>query len=232
MDRRPAQLSGGEKQRVAIGRALLTSPRLLLMDEPLSALDADRKREIFPYLERLHRDLDIPVLYVTHAPEEVARLCDHLILMKDGRVLEEGALEQVFQHIGRDLPDLEEAGTVIKAVVFRHDPKDHLTELAFDGGRFWIRERLEPIGTEIRCRILGRDIVLSREEPLSTSALNLLQGTILELIDSQHPAERLVRLGVGSVIVTARLTNRSIRELSLETGMTVWLQIKAVALLD
>ena len=142
----PAGLSGGERQRVAIARALLTSPRLLLMDEPLSALDAASKREILPYLERLHSELEIPVIYVSHALDEVARLADHLVLMEQGRIIASGALNEILARLDLPTAHLDDAGAVIKASVAVHDEKYHLTRLDFSGGSLWVSKVERAVG--------------------------------------------------------------------------------------
>jgi len=231
LDRTPAGLSGGERQRVAIARALLTNPRLLLMDEPLSALDIARKAEFLPYLERMHAELDIPVIYVSHAPDEVARLADHLIVLDAGRVVAEGSVSDVMARI--DLPTRlgEDAGVVLDARIVEHDARWHLERVAFPGGSLWIREGGQPVGRAVRIRILARDVSIARTPTRDTSIMNSLHVRVDEIGDESHPALSLVRLSAESTSIIARITKRSAAELELQTGQWVWAQIKAVALI-
>lgn len=230
LERMPASLSGGERQRVAIARALLAAPRLLLMDEPLAALDARRKQEILPYLERLHAALAIPVVYVSHAPDEVARLADHLVLLDAGRVVASGALHAILAR-----PELaplfaEDAGVVLDATLAAHEP-DALVRLDFAGGSLRVAARPEALGQRLRCRILARDVSLARQPPLASSILNSLPGRIAAQAPTETPAHILVRVDVGPTPILACITRRAWRELDLAVGTPVWAQIKAVALL-
>jgi molybdate transport system ATP-binding protein len=229
--RDPAQLSGGERQRVAIGRALLTSPRLLLMDEPLSALDSTSKQEILPYLEQLHRELDIPVIYVSHALDEVTRLADHLVLLQQGRVLASGALHQVLSRLDLPTVHFDDAGAVIEAVIAEHDPRYHLTRLKMAGGSLWVSLLDQPLGHPVRARVLARDVSLATQPPHGSSISNMLQATILELRD--EGADKVnVLLAVGdSQRLLSRITRRSRDLLALEVGMSVVAQVKSVALM-
>ncbi|MGE5153565.1 MAG: molybdenum ABC transporter ATP-binding protein [Bdellovibrio bacteriovorus] len=231
LDRRPGGLSGGERQRVAVARALLTRPRLLLMDEPLAALDQARKEEILPYLEGLHRELGIPILYVSHAPDEVARLADHLVVLESGRVLATGPLTETLARLDLPIRLGEDAGVVIEARVALRDPDWHLARADFPGGRLWVRDRGHPIGETVRVRILARDVSIAREPIQGTSILNTLPVTVTELAPDAHPALRLVRLSAAEVPLLARLTARSAAALELVPGACVWAQIKAVALI-
>jgi molybdate transport system ATP-binding protein len=230
--RRPDTLSGGERQRVGIARALLTSPRILLMDEPLAALDAKRKAEILPYLEKLHDQLDIPVIYVSHSPEEVARLADHLVLLDQGRVVASGSLVETLGRL--DLPGafLDSAGVVISAMVAEHDDKDHLSRIAFAGGQLWVNRRDVPVGHAVRCRIDSRDVSLALSQATDSSIVNVIAAVITDWVDTDHPARVLVRLDAQGTILFARITQRSLKALDLHLGQTVWAQIKAVALLN
>jgi len=229
--RLPQGLSGGERQRVAIARALLTSPELLLMDEPLAALDVARKQEILPYLERLHDTLDIPVVYISHAPDEVARLADYLVLLQHGRVVAAGPLTQTLARIDLPLPQGEDAGVVLQAVVDARDAQWHLARVAFDGGSLWVRDTGHPVGQRVRVRILARDVSIALAYNADTSIQNCLQARVDATATDYHPALALVRLEVGASPLLARLTWRSAHALGLQPGMPVWLQIKAVALI-
>ena len=229
--RMPAALSGGERQRVAIARALLTSPRLLLMDEPLAALDVARKLEFMPYLERLHRALDIPVLYVTHAPDEVARLADHLVVMDAGRALASGPLLDTLARLDLPIRLGEDAGVVLDAQVAERDTAWHLARIEFAGASLWVRDDGQAIGQPVRVRILARDVSLALAPVSGTSIQNCLSATVRQLADDSHPALSLVQLAIGPSLLLARLTRRSAASLGLVPGMPVWVQIKAAALI-
>jgi molybdate transport system ATP-binding protein len=230
LERRPDRLSGGERQRVAIARALLTGPRLLLMDEPLAALDLARKREILPYLERLHDALEIPVLYVSHAPDEVAHLADHLVVLEQGRVLASGALSETLARLDLPIRLGEDTGVVLQGTVAERDAQWHLAGIAFVGGRLWVRDSGIPVGRAVRVRILARDISLALEPHGDSSILNVLAARVEQIADDTHPALALVRLDAGGVPLVARITRRSAAHLDLHIGQQVWAQIKAVAL--
>lgn len=232
LERYPAGLSGGERQRIAIARALLTSPRLLLMDEPLAALDAARKREILPYLERLHAELEMPVLYVSHAIDEVARLADHLVLMEEGRVLAAGPLAETLARA--DLPTArdEEGGVVIAATVGAQDTVYHLTRLDFPGGSIYVSQRDTAIGQTARLRILARDVSVALTPQEDGSILNRLPAVISCFSESDNRSQVLLCLDAGGTHLLARITWRSFDQLGLKDGMPVWAQIKSVALLD
>ena len=231
LSRKPDRLSGGERQRVAIARALATSPRLLLMDEPLSALDMPRKQEILPYLERLHDDLEIPLLYVSHAADEVARLADYLVVMQSGRVTAAGDVSQTLARLDLPIRLGEDIGVVLDATVAQRDEVFHLLRADFPGGSLWVRDNGRSLGQRVRLRILARDVSLSLHHQEGTSILNLLQGVIAELSEDAHPALALVRVQVGPTAFVARLTQRSVSALDLRVGRQIWVQIKAVALI-
>jgi molybdate transport system ATP-binding protein len=231
LERRPDRLSGGERQRVAIARALLTSPRVLLMDEPLAALDLARKQEILPYLERLHDELEIPILYVSHAPDEVARLADHIVALDNGRVVAEGPLAATLARLDLPIRLGEDVGVIIDATVGARDEAWHLIRADFAGGGFWVRDTGHAIGHHVRVRILARDVSLSLEHQDDTSILNLLPGTVAEIADDAHPALSLVRIEVGGTAIVSRVTKRSAAALTLAVGKSVWVQVKAVALI-
>ena len=233
MDRRPATLSGGERQRVAIARALVTSPRLLLMDEPLAALDAARKAEILPYLERLHRAMALPIVYVTHALDEVARLADHLVLLQAGRVLAEGGVADLFARTDLPLGRQDEAGVVLEATVAVHDLAYGLTRIAVPGGSLWLGAVEQPPGTPVRARVLARDVSIAREAPQHSSILNVLPVTLERLEAEGRTVLLRLRLGEGSAttLLLARITRRSADTLALQAGDRLHAQIKGVALM-
>lgn len=228
LDRRPRLLSGGERQRVSLGRALLSRPRLLLMDEPLSALDSARKDEILPYLERI-RGL-APILYVTHAMDEVDRLADTLVLLDQGRVLAAGPLEALTART--DLPMLSarrDAGTVLAATTLAHDAATGLTRLGFPGGVLTVPLRPEPPGTVHRVRLPARDIALATSAPTGLSHHNILPATVATLAEA-GPYEAFVTLALGPTTLLSRVTRDAVTRLGLAPGLPVLVLIKSVAL--
>ncbi|QEY11529.1 molybdenum ABC transporter ATP-binding protein [Cellvibrio sp. KY-YJ-3] len=231
LNRNPDLLSGGERQRVAIARALAVSPRLLLMDEPLAALDLQRKREIFPYLERLHRELDIPVLYVTHSPEELTRLADHLVVMENGRAIASGNLGETLARLDLPIQLGEDAGVIIEATIGAVDSQWHLARVDFAGGSLWAKDQGLAVGTSVRVRVLARDVSLANH-PTQSSIQNQLAGHVDALGDDEHPGLALVRVRIGETIVLARLTKRAVATLGVTVGKACWVQIKSVALLQ
>ncbi len=237
LGRRTTALSGGEQQRVAIARALATSPQLLLMDEPLAALDAARKAEILPYLEALNAALAVPIVYVSHALDEVARLADHLVLLAQGRVVAQGPLAEVLARI--DLPQAlgDDAGVVLDGVVGARDGPWHLARLDVDGPGcgLWARDAGLALGQRVRLRVLARDVSLTLAPQAGTSIANQLHGTVEAIADDSHPGLALVRVRVGpsgQAPLVARLTRRSAHTLGLTPGMAVWAQVKTVALME
>ncbi|WP_119157029.1 molybdenum ABC transporter ATP-binding protein [Caldimonas tepidiphila] len=231
LERHPDRLSGGERQRVAIARALLTSPRLLLMDEPLAALDLRRKREILPYIQRLHDELDIPVLYVSHAPDEVARLADHLVLLDAGRVVASGPLAQTMARLDLPIAFGEDAGVVIEGTVRGHDARYHLAELSFPGGSVQVAHGPVAAGTRLRIQVRARDVSLALAPQEDSSILNRLRARYVAEAEADTPAHLLVRLEAGGTPLLARITRRSRDLLGLAPGREVWAHIKSVALL-
>jgi len=229
LQRRPDGLSGGEKQRVAIARALLTSPRLLLMDEPLAALDQARKNEILPYLDRLHNELSIPILYVTHSVEEASRLADHLVLMEGGQAIASGPFAETFPRLDLPLQQGADAGAVLVATVAAHEA-DGLTRLAVAGSdlHLILPRRPEAIGSRLRLRVPARDITLTLSRHEDCSALNQLPGTVTGFVE--HDGMALVSLDIHGALLLARISGRSRQRLGLEAGKAVWAQVKAMAL--
>ena len=230
LQRRPVTLSGGERQRVAIARALAVSPRLLLMDEPLAAVDLERRQEILPWIEALHRELDIPVLHVSHAPEEVARLADHLVLMRAGRVVAAGDAHHMFTRLDLPLALDNDATSVIEATVSGHDEEYRLTRLDFAGGQFTMARQPIAVGSPVRLRLAARDVSLTLQRQSGTSILNILPVTVDE-ISLDDDAQVTVRVLAGSVPILARITRKSALELGLQPGMEIFAQAKGIALL-
>jgi molybdate transport system ATP-binding protein len=234
LERSPQGLSGGERQRVAIARALAVGPRLLLMDEPLAALDLARRREILPYLERLNRELALPVLYVTHAADEVARLADHLVLLHEGQAMAAGPLAEMLTRVDLPIRVGEEAGAILEGRVMARDERWHLAQIGIEGGggvAVWTRDDGLPIGTAVRLRVLARDVSLS-VHPAPSSIQNVLPGEVEAFGEDEHPALQRVRLRVGECRLLARLTRKAAAELHLAPGRPIWLQIKSAALVD
>lgn len=231
--RKPAQLSGGERQRVAIARALLINPQLLLMDEPLAALDAQRRAEILPYLERLHQEIAMPVLYVTHSLDEVTRLADYLVLLEQGRVLAQGELIEMLARTDLSFGAEQEVGAVLEGTITRRDDQWHLATVAFAGGELVVRDSqgLGEIGKSVRVRVLARDISLSLDEAQRSSILNRLPATIESITPTADPAMATLQLQVGENLLLARVSQKSVSELQLQPKQQVWAQIKSVAIL-
>jgi molybdate transport system ATP-binding protein len=229
LERRPGALSGGEKQRVAIGRALLSGPRLLLMDEPLAALDEARKAEILPYLERLRDETRIPVLYVSHSVAEVARLATTVVALSEGRVARAGPAAEVmadpeaFPLMGR-----QEAGAVLAGRVVGHDAADGLTEIAVSRGRLFVPRALAEPGAEIRLRIRARDVAIATRPPEGISMLNVLPAVVTRVGDGGGPVVE-IGLASGEDRLLARITRRSLRTLGLAPGAECHAVLKAIA---
>jgi molybdate transport system ATP-binding protein len=231
LNRRPDRLSGGERQRVGIARALAVSPRLLLMDEPLTALDLKRKQEILPYLERLHDELDIPVLYVSHSPDEVARLADHLVAMEGGKVLANGPLADTLARLDSPIRLGEDAGAILDATVAAVDKDWHLARVDFAGGSLWARDQGLAVGRRVRVRVLARDVSLA-QQPGTSSIQNVLRGRVDAVGDDEHPGLALVRIRVGDSVLLSRLTKRAAATLDVAPGQELWVQVKSVALME
>jgi molybdate transport system ATP-binding protein len=233
LGRRPAELSGGEKQRVAIGRALLARPRLLLMDEPLASLDAPRKEEILPFITRLRDELKLPIVYVSHEMEEIMRLADLLVLLDDGKVAAVGSIEELTSRLDLwPLTGRYEAGAVIRTILRGHDASFGLSELAFPGGRLRVTKINLPLGTPVRVRIHARDVVLATERPAHLSIRNAFAGRVVDVAPERGPLVDL-RLDIGHdaepVIIWARITVRAFQELELAPGKPVFALVKTVS---
>jgi molybdate transport system ATP-binding protein len=233
LDRHPQHLSGGERQRVGMARALLTSPQLLLMDEPLAALDARRKNEILPYLQRLHDELEIPVLYVSHSQDEVARLADHIVLLSDGKALASGPIGQTLARLDLPLAQGDDAGVVIEGRVSAYDAAYQLLDLQLPGSPLNIRvpHTPLPVGQALRCKVQARDVSLSLESIGHSSILNRLPVILVSEMAADNAAHVLLRLDAAGTPLLARITRYSRDQLQLHPGQALWAQIKAVAVL-
>ncbi|MDX9668907.1 MULTISPECIES: molybdenum ABC transporter ATP-binding protein [unclassified Pseudomonas] len=233
LERHPQHLSGGERQRVGIARALLTSPKLLLMDEPLAALDSQRKNEILPYLQRLHDELDIPVLYVSHAQDEVARLADHLVLLSDGKALASGPIGETLARLDLPMAMGDDAGVIIEGQVSAYDADYQLLSLQLPATEMNIRVTHAPmaVGQTLRAKVHARDISLSQHDSEASSILNRLPVTVVSEQAADNTAHVLIRLDAGGTPLLARITRFSRDQLGIHPGQHLWAQIKAVAVL-
>ena len=229
---RANELSGGQRQRVAIARALLTSPQLLLMDEPLSNLDLASRSEILPHLERLHDELSIPIVYVSHEISDVMRIADHIALLEAGSVRAFGSIHDLLTRPDLPLAHLEEAGSIFEGVIAQHDAQYHLSYVGITAGRLAISLRAAPVGQRVRVRIDARDVSLALKPPEQSSITNILPGRVMDVSDDRDPAQRLVRIDVGGRPLLARITLRSVAQLGIAPGMALYAQVKSVALMD
>ena len=231
LKRKPDGLSGGERQRVAIARALALNPEILLMDEPLASLDFKRKQEILPFLSRLHQELDIPVLYVTHSQQEVAQLADNLVILEGGRVQASGPLSETLSRLDVPLAQDREAASVWPVTIIEHETDYHLTRVAFVGGTLDMPMVDAAIGTPLRLQIYASDVSIALEASTATSILNVLPATITGLTDD-HGGLSVVRLQVGSQSLLAHITRKSALLLNLQIGRAVYVQIKGTSIMN
>jgi molybdate transport system ATP-binding protein len=235
MARDPATLSGGERQRVAIARALATGPGLLLLDEPLAALDAARKAEIIPYLERLHDEWDTPIIYVSHALDEVARIADHLVLLERGRVTASGPVEALLARPDLRLAESDGAAAWIEGTIAGHDAAYHLLAVDIPGGRFLLPGPPRKAGQRVRLRIQARDVSLALDKPAASSIVNILSARVVDVRDDA-PGQAIVALALGEtpgpIRILARVTRKSVDALDLRSGRKLYAQVKGVAIVD
>jgi len=227
MDRRPDTLSGGQAQRVAIAAALLRSPDLVLMDEPLASLDRNRKDELLPYFDRLHDELSLPVIYVSHDIDEISRLCDYLVVLDDGKVSAAGDLFDMLAFA--DVPQL--AGRNAGVVLWGRpvDNEDGLTCFEFGDGDIWVPGNYEPGRISMRLRVAASDVSICREQATDTTILNVLRATVEEVRQSDA-ATAVIRLNLGNQNLLAQVTNRSVAKLGLQVGDRVFAQVKSVTI--
>ena len=231
LERMPDNLSGGERQRVAIARALALNPEILLMDEPLASLDVKRKQEILPYLSRLHQQLDIPVIYVTHSQQEVAQLADTLVILEDGHILASGPLSETQSRLDLPLAQDRVAATVWQVTIAEHENDYHLTRVAFDGGSLSLPAVDGNIGAALRVQIYARDVSITLAESNATSILNVLPAVISQLTEGRD-SQAVVQLQVGKQLLLAHITRKSLLLLGLQIGMPVFVQIKGTSILN
>ncbi|MEI8592920.1 molybdenum ABC transporter ATP-binding protein ModC [Photobacterium sp. Hal280] len=233
LSRYPASLSGGEKQRVAIGRALLSKPDMLLMDEPLASLDLPRKQELMPYLESLAKSVSIPVLYVSHSLDEILRLADHMVVLDQGKVIGNGALTDVWaSSVMRPWLSAREQSSVLQLKVSEHHPSYPLTQLCIGPDLpLWVSRVRRPAGETVRVRIHANDISVTRIKPAQTSIRNVLPATVEGIEQHKYHADIVVlRLAVGTSILTANITPWAADDLNLHVGDNLYAQIKGVSL--
>ena len=231
LNRKTTQLSGGERQRVAIARALLTNPKILLLDEPLSALDLKRKNEILPYLDSIHNDLEIPILYVTHSQDEMSRLADHLLLIEDGNIVGSGPVNDMLTRFDMPLSHGGDAVSIIEAEVLKRDSEFNLMHLDFLGGQFIVPDNGFPVQTKVRIRVVARDVSLTKSKQVDTSILNIFPAMVQEIVN-EGEAQVMVRLQIKDTILLACITRKSSYKLRLEKGSEVFVQVKSVAILS
>ncbi|MBO1254207.1 molybdenum ABC transporter ATP-binding protein [Alteromonas sp. 5E99-2] len=235
LDHYPDQMSGGEKQRVAIARALLSNPSMLLMDEPLASLDTNRKNEILPYLEALKTKLNIPIIYVTHSPDEVARLADHLVVIDDGEIITSGPLSETLSRLESPNHLNAELGVVIDSTISEQDKQWKMSKILMSGEELWfhddIHKNANEVGSLVRIQILASDVSLSLSARLGTSITNCLPATITEINDNLDTGITLVKLIIGDTAVISRISSRSAHTLNIHIGMKIWAQIKSAAVI-
>ncbi|EPO1790395.1 molybdenum ABC transporter ATP-binding protein ModC [Cronobacter turicensis] len=229
LDRLPGTLSGGEKQRVAIGRALLTAPELLLLDEPLASLDVPRKRELLPYLQRLAREINIPMLYVSHSLEEILHLADKVLVLEQGEVKAFGSLEDIWgSSVMHPWLPPEQQSSVLKVTVLEHHPHYAMTALALGDQHLWVNRLEKPLQTALRIRIQASDVSLVLQPPLQSSIRNILRARVAQCYDDNGQVE--VQLEVGSRTLWARISPWARDELAIKPGLWLYAQIKSVSI--
>jgi molybdate transport system ATP-binding protein len=232
LGRSTINLSGGERQRVAIARALVTQPKILLLDEPLASLDVARRKEILPWLERLHRELQIPVIYVTHSLDELAKLADHVVMLENGCVTASGALREICTNAAMAAAAGDEAGVVIESRITGVDPRFHLAEVDFGDGTLWVRDAGLETGATIRLRILARDVSLATSAQSHSTIQNVIPGVIESITNEAHASQALVAVRCGEAMLLSRVTHRALATLRLSRGSPVWALVKSAALID
>lgn len=232
LTRKPAKLSGGEKQRVAIARALAVNPKVLLMDEPMSALDMARKLEVLPFLEKLRDELAMPVIYVTHASNELIRLADHLVVLSAGKVTAQGNLNTTMTHIDHPSLATQTPNVVVEANITDIDHEWHLVKASFDEGAIWLRDQNFKLNQTVRFMVMDKDVSIAHSPQQDSSISNTLPAIVDSILDAEHPAICIVRLRLGQTYLLSRLTRRSLHKLNIQTGDNVWAQVKLAAIVE
>jgi molybdate transport system ATP-binding protein len=230
LQRTPASLSAGQRQRVAIGRALLSAPQLLLLDEPLANLDRAASQQCLACLQHLARQLDLPMLYVSHDIEEVSQLADHLVLLEQGKIVDQGSLLDLCGRLDTKLSREEQAAAILLGTIERHDPEFGLTELEVEGQALLVGLQQQAPGQQRRLRVPAREVSVCRQRPQDSSILNILPVTLVQ-VEGDGDARVLLRLALGSQHLLARITRKSADRLQLQVGDRLYAQIKSVALL-
>ena len=230
LKRMPWQLSGGEQQRVAIARALAANPSMLLLDEPLAALGDDQKADILPYLESVYQQLDIPVLYVSHSRNEVARLADQMLLLDNGEIKASGKMTEIFTALDLPMAHQSRAESIIKASVSHYDEEFGIASVAFLGGQFSVAAEPLIVGSKVRLQVLARDVSITLEPQKNTSILNIIPVTI-DAIAKESKSQMTVRLIADETVLLSRITCKSAYNLNLKEGDKVYAQVKTAALL-
>lgn len=231
LKRYPAKLSGGEQQRVAIARALALNPEILLLDEPLAALDLKRKQEVLPYLQTLQQSLQIPVIYITHSLTEMAQLADYLVLLANGRVMAAGELSSTLTQIDLPWAQQRDASVVWPVTLVEQDNQEQLSKVSFAGGELYLPLINAPLGKLLRLQIFARDVSISLNYPAASSILNIIPATITE-IKPLEPGQVLLKLTIGDSILLAHITNKSSHLLNLSVGREVYVQIKGTSVVS
>ena len=229
LSRKPQQLSGGEKQRVALGRALLKNPQIMLLDEPMASLDKKHKQEILPFLSCLHRELSIPMLYVSHSLEEVSLLCDHIIVMQQGRVQFDGRLHEALVSAASPLTKADDAAAVLDGIVTKQEKEFQLSTIQTANGNNIVVPGKTEIGQQVRVRIQASNISLCKTAISDSSILNIIEGTISAIVD-ESGSHVLLQINSRNDLLLARITKKSSQHLELGIGQTIFMQIKAVAI--
>ncbi len=229
LERRPFQLSGGEKQRVAIGRALLKNPQMLLLDEPLASLDQKRKQEILPFLDKLHEELNIPMLYVSHSLGEVSRLCDHMLVLEQGRAVFKGNIHDTLVSPESPLAAANNAAAVLEGNVSKQEKNFLLSTIHTNNGTALQIQGILPIGQKVRLRVRASDISLSKTVATDSSILNIIEGVITAIIE-ERDAHILLQLVANEDILLSCISKKSYQSLQLGINQSIFMQIKAVSI--